>query len=142
MKEQPESVTRRFSACKSGEIGVSSITWAELCCGLDVRPTYAEIIFSWMDQGAMSRHAGIIVATHLEVAEIWRARQRGCVPVDVRCFFAKTQPAHAPLPAGMVGNHMVEKRSQVLPGLHGRFVVRSSPYSRTGRPLAPDLPFR
>ena len=36
MKEQPESVIRRFSACKPGEVGVSSITWAELCCGLDV----------------------------------------------------------------------------------------------------------
>ncbi len=43
MKEQPESVTRRFSACKSGEIGVSSITWAELCCGLDVHNSQTEM---------------------------------------------------------------------------------------------------
>ncbi len=43
MKEQPESVIRRFSACKPGEIGVSSITWAELCCGLDVHNSQTEM---------------------------------------------------------------------------------------------------
>ena len=43
MKEQPESVIRRFSACKPGEIGVSSITWAELCCGLDVHNSQPEL---------------------------------------------------------------------------------------------------
>lgn len=43
MKEQPESVIRRFAACKPGEIGVSSITWAELCCGLDVHHSQSEM---------------------------------------------------------------------------------------------------
>ncbi|MCE5360064.1 type II toxin-antitoxin system VapC family toxin [Candidatus Igneacidithiobacillus taiwanensis] len=43
MKEQPESVTQRFSACKPGEIGLSSITWAELCCGLDVHNSQTEM---------------------------------------------------------------------------------------------------
>ena len=43
MKEQPESVIRRFAACKPGEIGVSSITWAELCCGLDVHNSQSEM---------------------------------------------------------------------------------------------------
>ena len=43
MKEQPESVIRRFAACKNGEIAISSITWAELCCGLDVHNSQAEM---------------------------------------------------------------------------------------------------
>ncbi|WP_291521687.1 type II toxin-antitoxin system VapC family toxin [Acidithiobacillus sp.] len=43
MKEQPESVIRRFAACKPGEIGVSSITWAELCCGLNVHNSQSEM---------------------------------------------------------------------------------------------------
>jgi len=43
MEEQPESVTQRFSACKPGEIGLSSITWAELCCGLDVHNSQTEM---------------------------------------------------------------------------------------------------
>ena len=43
MKEQPESVIRRFAACKPGEIGVSSITWAELYCGLNVHNSQSEM---------------------------------------------------------------------------------------------------
>ena len=43
MKEQPESVIRRFSACQPGEVGVSSITWAELCCGVDVHNSQSEL---------------------------------------------------------------------------------------------------
>ncbi|MDD3761038.1 MAG: type II toxin-antitoxin system VapC family toxin [Acidithiobacillus sp.] len=43
MKEQPESVVRRFAACQPGEIGVSSITWAELCCGLNVHNRHPEM---------------------------------------------------------------------------------------------------
>ena len=43
MKEQPEPVIRRFSACKPGEVGVSSITWAELCCGLEVHNSPPEL---------------------------------------------------------------------------------------------------
>jgi len=43
MKEQPASVIRRFAACKPSEIGISSITWAELCCGLDVHNSQFEI---------------------------------------------------------------------------------------------------
>ena len=43
MKEQPEPVIRRFSACKPGEVGVSSITWAKLCCGLEVHNSPPEL---------------------------------------------------------------------------------------------------
>lgn len=43
MREQPESVVRRFSACQPGEVGISSITWAELCCGLDVHNSQPEL---------------------------------------------------------------------------------------------------
>jgi tRNA(fMet)-specific endonuclease VapC len=37
MKQQPERVIQRFAQCKIGEIALSAITWAELCCGMDVR---------------------------------------------------------------------------------------------------------
>jgi len=34
MNEVPDAVVRRFSQCGRGEISLSSITWAELCCGM------------------------------------------------------------------------------------------------------------
>jgi tRNA(fMet)-specific endonuclease VapC len=37
MKEHPESAIKRFASCKFGEIAISSITWGELCCGLNTR---------------------------------------------------------------------------------------------------------
>lgn len=43
IKEQPASVMQRFAACAPGEIGISSITWAELCCGLDVHNSQSEM---------------------------------------------------------------------------------------------------
>ena len=43
MKEQPASVIQRFAACRPGEIGISSITWAELCCGMDVHNSRIEM---------------------------------------------------------------------------------------------------
>ena len=36
MNEHPASVIARFARCVPGEVALSSITWAELCCGMDV----------------------------------------------------------------------------------------------------------
>jgi tRNA(fMet)-specific endonuclease VapC len=36
MNEQPEAVIARFKLCRKGEVVISSITWAELSCGLDI----------------------------------------------------------------------------------------------------------
>ena len=36
MKEQPEAVIARFRQCRKGEVVISSITWAELSCGLNI----------------------------------------------------------------------------------------------------------
>jgi len=35
MDEAPESVINRFAQCEAGEVSLSAITWAELCCGMD-----------------------------------------------------------------------------------------------------------
>jgi len=35
MNEAPPPVSARFAQCEIGEVSLSSITWAELCCGLD-----------------------------------------------------------------------------------------------------------
>lgn len=35
MNEQPAQVLARFKKCRKGEVVISSITWAELSCGLD-----------------------------------------------------------------------------------------------------------
>ena len=36
MREQPEAVIKRFSKVRRGDVAISAITWAELCCGLDI----------------------------------------------------------------------------------------------------------
>jgi tRNA(fMet)-specific endonuclease VapC len=36
MNEQPEEVIARFRKCRKGEVVISSITWAELSCGLAI----------------------------------------------------------------------------------------------------------
>lgn len=36
MNEQPDAVIARFRQCRKGEVVISSITWAELCCGLNI----------------------------------------------------------------------------------------------------------
>jgi tRNA(fMet)-specific endonuclease VapC len=36
MKAQPPSVIARFSEHRKNEIAISSVTWAELCCGLNI----------------------------------------------------------------------------------------------------------
>jgi tRNA(fMet)-specific endonuclease VapC len=36
MNEQPEAVIARFKKCRRGEVVISSITWAELLCGLNI----------------------------------------------------------------------------------------------------------
>jgi tRNA(fMet)-specific endonuclease VapC len=35
MNEQPEEVIARFKQCRKGEVVISSITWAEVSCGLN-----------------------------------------------------------------------------------------------------------
>jgi tRNA(fMet)-specific endonuclease VapC len=35
MDERPVSVIQKFAECQPGEIAISAITWAELCCGMD-----------------------------------------------------------------------------------------------------------
>jgi len=40
----PRSVIRRFAQCKSGEISLSAITWAELCCGMDEHNSQEELM--------------------------------------------------------------------------------------------------
>ncbi len=34
MNEQPPAVIAKFAQCKVGEVAISAITWAELCCGM------------------------------------------------------------------------------------------------------------
>ncbi|PJK12676.1 VapC toxin family PIN domain ribonuclease [Lysobacteraceae bacterium NML120232] len=34
MDEQPPPVVQRFAAYRRGQIAISTITWAELCCGM------------------------------------------------------------------------------------------------------------
>jgi len=35
MNGAPESVIEKFAQCERGEVSLSAITWAELCCGID-----------------------------------------------------------------------------------------------------------
>ena len=42
MNEQPEEVIARFKACRKGEVVISSITWAELSCGLNIHNNEAQ----------------------------------------------------------------------------------------------------
>jgi tRNA(fMet)-specific endonuclease VapC len=42
MNEQPEEVIARFKKCRKGEVVISSITWAELSCGLSVHNDKSE----------------------------------------------------------------------------------------------------
>ena len=47
MQEQPEAVIARFRQCRKGEVVISSITWAELSCGLNIHndeTQFAEIL--------------------------------------------------------------------------------------------------
>jgi len=44
MNEVPESVIARFAQCVPGEVSLSSITWAELCCGMDEYHTKDEMM--------------------------------------------------------------------------------------------------
>jgi len=37
MDDAPESVMHRFAQCERGEVSLSAITWAELCCGMDAQ---------------------------------------------------------------------------------------------------------
>ena len=36
MKEQPLALVNKFSELRKGELALSAITWAELCCGLNI----------------------------------------------------------------------------------------------------------
>ena len=42
MNEQPEEVIARFKKCRNGEVVISSITWAELSCGLNIQNNEAQ----------------------------------------------------------------------------------------------------
>jgi tRNA(fMet)-specific endonuclease VapC len=42
MNEQPEAVIARFKQCRKGEVVISSITWAELSCGLNIHNNEAQ----------------------------------------------------------------------------------------------------
>ena len=42
MNEQPEEVIARFKVCRKGEVVISSITWAELSCGLNIHNNEAQ----------------------------------------------------------------------------------------------------
>lgn len=42
MNEQPEAVIARFRTCRKGEVVISSITWAELSCGLNIHNDEAQ----------------------------------------------------------------------------------------------------
>jgi tRNA(fMet)-specific endonuclease VapC len=48
MNEQPEEVIAKFKTCRKGEVIISSITWAELSCGLNIHNDEAQFeeIFS------------------------------------------------------------------------------------------------
>jgi len=35
MDERPAALAARFAQCKKGEVALSAVTWAELCCGMD-----------------------------------------------------------------------------------------------------------
>ncbi|MEI6707275.1 MAG: PIN domain-containing protein [Methylococcales bacterium] len=42
MNEQPEAVIAKFRQCRKGEVVISSITWAELSCGLNIHNDEAQ----------------------------------------------------------------------------------------------------
>ena len=42
MNEQPEEVIARFKKCRKGEVVISSITWAELSCELNIHNNEAQ----------------------------------------------------------------------------------------------------
>jgi tRNA(fMet)-specific endonuclease VapC len=44
MDECQEFVIARFARCKIGEVSLSSITWAELCCGMDTHNDQDEMM--------------------------------------------------------------------------------------------------
>lgn len=44
MKEQPPAVIKKFSNLRKGEIALSAITWAELCCGLNIHNSQAQML--------------------------------------------------------------------------------------------------
>jgi len=44
MNNPPDSMRKRFAECKPGEVSISAITWAELCCGMDTHDSKDEIM--------------------------------------------------------------------------------------------------
>lgn len=43
INEQPKAVVERFREQRKGEIAVSSVTWAELCCGLNLHNSESQL---------------------------------------------------------------------------------------------------
>jgi tRNA(fMet)-specific endonuclease VapC len=44
MKKQPLSLVKKFSELRRGEIALSAITWAELCCGLNIHNSQQQMV--------------------------------------------------------------------------------------------------
>jgi tRNA(fMet)-specific endonuclease VapC len=44
MSQRTDCVVKKFAKCKPGEVSISSITWAELCCGMDTQNHENEIM--------------------------------------------------------------------------------------------------
>lgn len=44
MEENPAAVIEKFAKCKRGEVALSAITWAELCCGMDTHNDSSEMM--------------------------------------------------------------------------------------------------
>ncbi|MDR2000661.1 MAG: type II toxin-antitoxin system VapC family toxin [Zoogloeaceae bacterium] len=62
MNQRPDSVIQKFAKCKPGEVSISSITWAELCCGMDTHNNKNEImeLLGRLMPQAFGTDAGII----------------------------------------------------------------------------------
>jgi len=43
MDERPPSVIKKFAKYKQGQVAISAVTWAELCCGLDTHNDASEM---------------------------------------------------------------------------------------------------
>ncbi|MDR1934665.1 MAG: type II toxin-antitoxin system VapC family toxin [Candidatus Accumulibacter sp.] len=43
IEEIPDSVVKHFTNCKFGEVAISTVTWGEICCGLNIHNGRDEI---------------------------------------------------------------------------------------------------
>jgi len=54
MDEAPESVITRFEQCGLGEVSLSAVTWAELCCGMDAHHSREDMMTLFWKLSPMS----------------------------------------------------------------------------------------